>query len=117
MTTPILTVTVQPGPSAVTVLHAEGEIDHDTRDTLKQVAMDSLRDAGGSRLVIDLSAVTFCDSGGLSLFVELHRHTAAGGGWLHLAGACGMVRGVLQATNLDRMFTLYDSVRAAASAD
>ena len=113
MSTPILTVTVQTGSPNVTVLHAQGEIDHGSRDTLKQVAEDSMQDRDARYLVIDLSAVTFCDSGGLSLFVELHRENSAQGGWLRLAGATGMVRGVLEATNLDRMFTLYDSARAA----
>lgn len=116
MTTPILTVTVHTDPRATIVLHADGEIDHDSRGNLKQIAHDTLRDASGTRLVIDLSAVTFCDSGGLSLFVELHRELTAAGGWLRLAGARGMVRGVLQATNLDRMFTLYDDVPAALQA-
>ena len=116
MTTPILTVKVQTDPRAPTVLHADGEIDHDSRGNLRQVAQDTLRGAAGSRLVIDLSAVTFCDSGGLSLFVELHRQLTAAGGWLRLAGARGMVRGVLQVTNLDRMFTLYDDVPAATHA-
>lgn len=113
MTEPILTVTVQAGPPSVTVLSARGEIDHDSRDTLKRVATEHLH-GPGRRLVIDLSAVTFCDSGGLSLFVELHRQIAADGGWLRLAGARGMVLGVLQATNLDRMLPLYDNVNAAA---
>lgn len=116
MITPILTVTVATGPPAVTVLRASGELDHDSRGTLKQVAADSLPQAGARRLVIDLSEVTFCDSGGLSLFVELHREIGADGGWVRLAGARGMVRSVLEATNLDRMFTLYDSVPAAATA-
>jgi anti-sigma B factor antagonist len=115
MTNPILAVTVQPGPSdPVTVLVATGEIDHDSRGILEAAAMQCLGPAG-TCLIIDLSAVSFCDSGGLSLFVDLNRRIDAGGGWLRLAGAQGMVRGVLRATNLDRLFTLYDDADAAAA--
>lgn len=116
MIEPILTVAVQQAAPGVTVLCVAGEIDHDSRRILHRSAVQRL-EAADRRVVIDLSAVTFCDSGGLSLFVELHRQFAAADGWLRLAGAEGMVLGVLKATNLDRMFTLYDSVHAAAHAD
>jgi anti-anti-sigma factor len=114
MTEPILTVAERPGPYGVTVLTADGEIDHDSRTGLLEAAVRHV-DRRAARLVIDLSAVTFCDSGGLSLFVDLHRRAETGDGWLRLAGAQGMVLGVLKATNLDRMFTLYDSVDTAAA--
>ena len=114
MTDQILTVTVQAGPPTVTVLVAVGELDHDSRRILHRRAGEVL-DTGGIRLVIDLTGVTFCDSGGLSLFVELQRRAEAAGGWTRLAGAQGMVLSVLKATNLDRMFVLYDTVAAATT--
>ena len=114
MTDQALSVRVQAGPPTITVLVADGELDHDSRRVLHRNAHEVL-DAGGTRLVIDLAGVTFCDSGGLSLFVELYREAEAAAGWVRLAGAQGMVLGVLKATNLDRMFVLYDSVDAAVA--
>lgn len=114
MTHPILTVAERSGPHGVTVLAVDGEIDHDSRTVLLDAAAPHV-DRPGARLIIDLSAATFCDSGGLSLFVELHRRAEVGGGWLRLAGPQGMVLGVLKATNLDRMFPLHDSVDTAAA--
>jgi anti-anti-sigma factor len=114
MTDPILTVTERSGPQEVTVLAVDGEIDHDSRTVLLEAAVPHV-DRPGARLIIDLSAATFCDSGGLSLFVDLHRRAETGDGWLRLAGPQGMVLGVLKATNLDRMFTFYDSVEMAAA--
>jgi anti-anti-sigma factor len=114
MTDQALRVHVQAGPPGITLLVADGELDHDSRRILQRNARDVL-DAGGTRLVIDLTAVTFCDSGGLSLFVELHRQAENAGGWVRLAGAQGMVLSVLKTTNLDRMFVLYDSADAAVA--
>ena len=110
----ILAVQPLPGPPGVAVFAARGEIDHDSRRILQDSARTAMDD-GVTRLVLDLSAVTFCDSGGLSLFVELHRRTTEAGGWVRLAGAQGMVLSVLKATNLDRMFVLYGTPEAALS--
>lgn len=114
MTGQTLTVDLHAVPPDISVLVADGELDHDSRRVLQRSARDVL-DAGGTHLVIDLFAVTFCDSGGLSLFVELQRQAAAVAGWVRLAGAHGMVLSVLKSTNLDRMFVLYDSVEAAVA--
>jgi anti-sigma B factor antagonist len=63
MTSDILTVTAHDGPGASTVLKATGEIDRDSRERLRLVAEQAIID-GHPRVVIDLAAVTFCDSSG-----------------------------------------------------
>jgi anti-sigma B factor antagonist len=60
--------------------------------------------------------VSFCDSGGLSLFVDLHRATTARGGSLRLAGMQPPVRSVIDATNLDRLLPLHPTVDDAVHA-
>ena len=118
MTEEILKVTAEDVPGLVTVLTAAGEIDHDSRDVLADAAEEVLQ-RRGVRLVIDLSAVTFCDSGGLSLFIDLHRRVTARGGSLRLASPQATVVTVLRATNLDRLLDLHptvdDAVRASAA--
>jgi anti-anti-sigma factor len=118
MTDQILTVTPVPTTEPVAVLTAAGEIDHDSRDVLSAAAADALGN-GASRLVIDLAAVSFCDSGGLSLFLDLHRDTTARGGSLRLACVQPPVLAVIHATNLDRLLpmdaTVEDAVRAATA--
>jgi len=111
----ILTVTAEDLPGPVTVLTAAGEIDHDSRDLLGDAADEALQ-RRGVRLVIDLSAVTFCDSGGLSLFIELHRRVSDRGGSLCLASAQAAVLTVLQVANLDRLLDLHPTVDAAVRA-
>jgi anti-anti-sigma factor len=110
-------LTVDPGQTieTVAVLAAAGEIDHDSRDVLADAAAAVLRD-GASRLVLDLADVSFCDSGGLSLFLDLHRDTAARGGSLRLARVQPTVLAVIHATNLDRLLHLDPTVEAAVHA-
>jgi len=119
MMEPILTVTATETTEPVTVLAAAGEIDHDSRYVLSDAADEALQH-GDHRLIIDLSGVSFCDSGGLGLFVDLHNRTTARGGWLRLACAQPPVIAVLRATNLDRLLplhpTLEDALRAAQAA-
>jgi anti-anti-sigma factor len=110
-----LTVTVKDLPGPVTVLTAAGEIDHDSQYVLDDAAGEVL-ERGGDRLVIDLSAVTFCDSAGLSLFIQLHRRLSDRGGSLCLASAQAPVLTVLRATNLDRLLALHSTVDDAVRA-
>jgi anti-sigma B factor antagonist len=91
----------------VTVLTAAGELDRDTMAVLGAAAGAAL-DAGATRLVLDLAPLTFCDSSGLRLFVELHRRTS-----LHLAGVRPPVATVIQVVNLDRMLALHPTVEEA----
>lgn len=115
MTPQILTVTTTSSAGQVTVLSAAGEIDHDSRHALEDAADAALRD-GGDRLVIDLAAVTFCDSGGLSLLVDLHKRATARGGEVRLACVQPPVTAVLLATNLDRLLPLHPTVADAVHA-
>ena len=111
----ILTVTAADTGTPVTVLRAAGEIDHDSRHVLAEAADRAIRE-GRHRLVIDLTAVTFCDSGGLSLLVDLHKQTTALGGQLRLAGTQPPVTTVLQATHLDRLLPLHPTADEAVHA-
>jgi anti-anti-sigma factor len=115
MTEPILTVTASTPAARVVVLSAAGELDHDSRQVLGDAA-DTAVGTGHDRLVIDLAAVSFCDSGGLALLVELHKKAVAAGGELRLAGPQPPVTAVLHATNLDRILALHSTVEAAVQA-
>jgi anti-sigma B factor antagonist len=113
-TSDFLTVTTHDGPGASRVLVAAGEIDRDSRDLLRHPAEQAIGE-GHHRLVVDLSAVTFCDSSGLALLVDLHRDAEAHGGWLRLAAVPPLLRDMLGITNLDRLFVCHDTVEAATA--
>ncbi|MEU4422094.1 STAS domain-containing protein [Actinoplanes sp. NPDC024001] len=114
MASDILTVTVVDGDGAGAVITATGEIDRDSRGDLRDAAENTLS-RGRHQLILDLAAVTFCDSSGLSLFVDLHRQTEARDGWLRLAAASPDLRSMLAVTHLDRLLAVYDTVEAAAA--
>jgi anti-anti-sigma factor len=94
------------------IVTTTGEIDHETRDQLGLVLQETLS-RGRHHIAVDLSPVTFCDSAGLTQFVQTHRETSSRGGWLRLAGAQGPVLAVLQSTALARYLTLYATLDEA----
>jgi anti-anti-sigma factor len=100
-----LQVTSRDVGSACCVVTPVGEIDHETRDQLRQVLHQNLS-RGRHHIAVDLSPVTFCDSAALTQFVETHREASSRGGWLRLVGVQGLVLAVLQSTALDRYFTV-----------
>jgi anti-anti-sigma factor len=95
-----------------TVVTATGEIDFQSYQPLQEVLTTQLR-AGRSKLVLDLDAVSFCDSSGLGMFVSIHRRAGMAGGWLRLARPNSQLRRILAVTNLDRLLGAYESIDAA----
>jgi anti-sigma B factor antagonist len=111
----ILTVATEHLTGPVVLLTASGEIDHDSQSVLGDAAATAL-DRGPNQIVIDLTGVSFCDSGGLSLFVRMHQQVAARGGSVHLAALQDPVRQVIEVTNLDRLLTVHATVDQAVQA-
>jgi anti-sigma B factor antagonist len=97
-----------------TVGKATGEIDFQSYQPLLELLTAQLH-IGRSKIVLDLDAVSFCDSSGLGMFVSIHRRAGMAGGWLRLARPNPHLRRILAVTNLDRLFGAYDTVEAAAA--
>ncbi|HEX2361678.1 MAG TPA: STAS domain-containing protein [Jiangellaceae bacterium] len=97
-----------------TVVKATGEIDFQSYQPLLELLTAQLH-IGRSKIVLDLDAVSFCDSSGLGMFVSIHRRAGMAGGWLRLARPNPHLRRILAVTNLDRLFGAYDTVEAAAA--
>jgi anti-sigma B factor antagonist len=95
------------------VVTATGEIDFQSYQPLQELLTTQLR-AGRSKLVLDLDAVTLCDSSGLGMFVSIHRRAGMAGGWLRLARPNPQLRRILSVTNLDRLLGAYETIDAAA---
>jgi anti-sigma B factor antagonist len=107
MTDDLLRVSAEKVGDRVTVLTAVGELDRDSMHVLGSAA-DAALEAGTTRLVLALGALTFCDSSGLRLFVELHKRTS-----LHLADLRSPVAAVIDATNLQRLLAIHPTVAEA----
>jgi anti-sigma B factor antagonist len=67
--------------------------------------------------VVDLSAVRFCDSLGLSAFVDAHHRCTAAGGFLRLAAPTPFLLRVLAVVGLLRRLGVYETVRGACAGD
>ena len=81
----------------VHVVAVRGELDLATAPRLA-VRIDSARQAGARRLVVDLTATEFCDSTGLRALIGCRREMLAGGGRMGLV--------VLEHSAVARMFEL-----------
>jgi anti-sigma B factor antagonist len=70
--------------------------------------------AGGTRLIVDLQAVTYIDSTALASLVTMHQRAAAAGGELKLANVQTPVRVLLELTRLHLVFDLLEDVSEPA---
>lgn len=108
----ILSVTTHDPADGVRVLCVAGELDRDSVAILRTEIEEAL-EGGLDRLIADLTSMDFCDSGGLSLFVETHRRTMARGGWFRLVGPRPAVRNVLETTNLTDYLSVHSELASA----
>lgn len=94
------------------VVIASGEIDMTTAPGLR----DALAGASqaSTRVVLDLTAVTFFDSSGIAVLIDTLRDGRQGRRHsLTLAGAAQTVRRVLEITRVDRMLPTYETLAEA----
>ncbi|MGW7418626.1 STAS domain-containing protein [Streptomyces sp. NPDC054813] len=99
----------------ITVLGLRGEIDHESVGALTR-SMPPADPTAGSRVVVDLSGVTFMDSSGINALIAAHQVTRAARGWLRLAGVRDSVLRTVQLVGLDTLATCHPTVRDAIAA-
>lgn len=78
-----------------------GELDMASAPRLA-AALSRLQEAGQQEIVLDVSNLQFCDSSGLSVFVQAHRDLRTAGGRLVLRSPSDRLRMLLAATQLDQ---------------
>ncbi|OPG12626.1 hypothetical protein B1L11_13625 [Microbispora sp. GKU 823] len=96
------------------VLALDGELDMATAAHLNDAFMTQY-EAGQRKVILDVGALTFCDSYGLRLLLRLQDRCVAGGGRLVLADVRGMLARVLSLTGLERAFAQSDTVEHATT--
>jgi anti-anti-sigma factor len=90
-----------------------GELDMDGAPQLRQSLTAALQTA--SRLDLDLSGVSFCDSSGLHVLLEIHRHAEDGGRQSAIVRASPQVRRLMEVTGTEDLLT--ECVPSAAGAE
>ncbi|MFF3215556.1 STAS domain-containing protein [Streptomyces sp. NPDC002886] len=101
------------------VLALRGDLDFDSVVQLREAGEKEL--AGGRQagppVVVDCSALTFCDSTGIGALVQLHQWLSADGRVLRLAAVPATTTRLFKITGLDKLFTLYPDATQALAAD
>ena len=99
----------------VTIAELSGDLDLASAPDLREQLLGLLR-PGTSRLVLDLSRVSFCDASGLAVLVGASHRARMLGGFLRLAAVSPATDRVLHLTGLDRHLSIYPTVHAATTA-
>ena len=92
-----------------------GEIDIASVPVLRE-RLIGLPRPQASRIIIDLSGVTFCDASGLAVLVGASRRAGLLGGVLRLAAPAPMMATVLRLTGLHSRFEIFATVSQAIGA-
>ncbi|WP_214411310.1 STAS domain-containing protein [Sphaerisporangium fuscum] len=106
-----LAVTEHRDPDCV-VVGLTGDLDASTTPMARTRLHDLLAE-GRTRLVLDVTGLAFCDSGGVWLLLEVHRRARESGGWMRMAGAQGFLRRLLDLTHLTKAFDLTPDLPTA----
>ena len=91
-----------------------GELDVACTPVLREQLLSVLRPAG-SRLVVDLSKVSFCDASGLAVLVRTARRATLLGGSLRLVAPSPAVAVALRLSGLLLQFDIFPTVVAATT--
>ncbi|MGW0874169.1 STAS domain-containing protein [Streptomyces sp. NPDC002740] len=97
----------------VHIVTVRGEIDHDVRNVLSNALLSEDATPQPSRIVVDLSGVTFMDSSGITVFVTTHQTVSSTGGWVRIAAAQKPVLHVLQLVGIDALITCHPTLEQA----
>lgn len=101
--------------AGVEVVAPQGEVDISNLSILDQVLAEVLQRRPRG-LVVDLSGITYIDSGGVSSLLRAGQRCSRQGGQLALADGSRFVRRLLQMTGIDRIFPHYETLPAALDA-
>ncbi len=109
----LLTVTPRQASSGPHVLAVAGELDHHSAPILARAVGEAQSDDRG--LILDLSAMTYCDSTGITVFITAYQRSQATGAPFVLAGANSDLERLFQVVGLDQVFTFHADVETAVS--
>jgi anti-sigma B factor antagonist len=88
------------------VLRLSGELDAASRDLVEPAVMAAI--ASAAAVTLDLGALSFCDSRGLSMFIAAKEKAEAEGTALALRNLQPHVRHVFEISGIDRVLDIAD---------
>src|SRR5581483_4166306 len=99
----------------VSVVHCSGRIVFGDEAAFLRTKLKEIL-TGSKKVVLDLSDISYIDSGGLGILVGSYSTARSAGADIKLAGLGQRVRDVLQITKLVIVFEVYDSEQKALAA-
>ena len=90
------------------VISFTGEVDLESSPEAREILLKCFGKT--SRVLVDLSEVTYIDSSGVASLVEALQASKKSGSRFALAAVSEPTRRVLELARLDKVFTMYDSV-------
>lgn len=94
-----------------TIVELHGEVDMTVAPALRG-SLEALIGTGNVDLVLDLAALDFIDSSGLSVLVAMHRVAVVAGGGIRLRSPRPSTRRVLETTRLADLLPIEDAPAA-----
>ncbi|MFG2602778.1 STAS domain-containing protein [Streptomyces sp. NPDC048514] len=101
--------------TAGAVIELAGELDHRTAADVRE-ALPGLRLRAGQQLVLDLGALTFCDSSGITVLISARNHALAAEASIALAAVPHRVSRIFRIVGLEQVFPSYPTVQDAEAA-
>lgn len=112
--TDLFTATATPTPTGVLVRFA-GQLDADTAPRARQVVAD-LALSRGALLVLDLGALEFCDSSGISVLLAARNAATAADAGIALVAVPARLSRTFALIGLDGVFATHATVADAVAA-
>ena len=94
------------------LINVSGRLDQNQTPEL-EAQLDALLEEGHNRLIVDLSQVTYINSGGLRCLVTAWRKARRQGGNVLLSGLKARVHEVFTMVGFDKVFDVYPTQQAA----
>lgn len=97
------------------VVEITGDLDHDSAPRIRD-ALAGLDLHPGQQLVVDLGALTFCDSSGITVLIAARNLALEAGADIALAAVPERVRRIFRIVGLEQVFTTHPTAQEATAA-
>ncbi|MEU6546860.1 STAS domain-containing protein [Streptomyces sp. NPDC046859] len=94
------------------VLAIAGDLDYVSAGEFREL-LPTITVRPGQRLVVDLGALEFCDSSGITALIAAHHHARSAGGELVLAAVPANTLRILSIVGLDQILTIHPDSETA----
>ena len=99
----------------ITIVEVGGRVVYESEGEFRST-ISNLLDADKVNIVLDLSNLSYINSSGLGILINLLKTAQRRGGDIKLANLQGEIRELFSITSLDQVFGIYSSVEEAIEA-